>query len=187
MLVDDFNDAINHAVGNSVLNLHRSRNVEVKSRDVIKDSIADIEGQFDAITTFDSMEHWHHSPKALFHTVMEKLKPGGVFVIGVPNAVNLRKRVTVPLGYGKWSSMQDWYESPVFRSHVREPDVDDLRYIARDLGLTSVRIMGRNWAGHASPRRVVRMGTKVIDHIIRPFPQLCSNIYLIGKKPSSAS
>ena len=74
----------------------------------------------------------------------------GLFVLGVPNRVNLRKRVFVPFGYGKWSSMKDWYESPVFRGHVREPDVDDLRYIARDLHLRDWQVFGRNWLGYSS-------------------------------------
>ena len=43
-------------------------------------------------------------------------------MVGVPNCVNLRKRLTVPLGRGKWSPMADWYEQPSFRGHVREPD-----------------------------------------------------------------
>jgi SAM-dependent methyltransferase len=44
------------------------------------------------------MEHWHRSPKALFHEALTWLRPGGLLVIGVPNCVNLRKRLTVPLG-----------------------------------------------------------------------------------------
>jgi hypothetical protein len=47
------------------------------------------------------MEHWHHSPKRLFRQVSDKLlKPGGRFVLAVPNCVNLRKRLSVPLGVG---------------------------------------------------------------------------------------
>ena len=34
--------------------------------------------------------------------------------------------------------MAHWYEPELFRGHVREPDVDDLRYIARDMGLEDV-------------------------------------------------
>jgi hypothetical protein len=84
------------------------------------------------------------------------LKPGGLFFLGVPNCVNLRKRITVPLGAGKWSAIEEWYEREMFRGHVREPDVGDLRYIARDLGLRDVRIFGRNWLGYASRHGWVR-------------------------------
>lgn len=174
---------MNHEYGESLLELHRSLGVSVISRDVIAHGIEDVPGAFDAVTSFDSMEHWHHSPKRLFHQVVQKLKSGGVFVLGVPNAVNLRKRITVPFGYGKWTSMQDWYEAPRFRSHVREPDVDDLEYIARDLHLARWRVLGRNWAGHASSRPAVRAATKLADRILRLRPQFCSDIYLVGQKP----
>ena len=61
------------------------------------------------------MEHWHNSPKKLFHEVMAKLKKGGIFILSSPNCHNLRKRISVPLGYGKWSSMEGWYEEEKFR------------------------------------------------------------------------
>jgi 2-polyprenyl-3-methyl-5-hydroxy-6-metoxy-1,4-benzoquinol methylase len=183
VLIDDFNDAINHQMGPTILDLHRSYGVEVASRDVIAAGILDIDGSFDAITSFDSMEHWHNSPKALFTQVVAKLKPGGRFILGVPNCVNLRKRLTVPLGSGKWSSMADWYEESIFRGHVREPDVDDLLYIARDMGLVGVRVKGRNWVGIASPRLPIRITTRLIDYPLRLMPTFCADLYLIGHKP----
>jgi SAM-dependent methyltransferase len=182
VLVDDFDDEVNRRVRASILELHRGLGVEVVARDVVGRGMQDIDGSFDAVTTFDSMEHWHHSPRKLFHQVMDKLKPGGVFVLGVPNCVNLRKRVAVPLGFGKWSRMQDWYEPELFRGHTREPDVGDLKYIAKDMGLTDVRIYGRNWLGYDSPRRIVRMAARVFDHPLRIRPSLCSDIYLVGVK-----
>ena len=182
VLVDDFDDSINHKVGPSILDLHRRLGVEVIARDVVEKGIRDIPGYFDIITTFDSMEHWHHSPKRLFHEVIEKLNPGGVFVLGVPNCVNIRKRITVPLGIGKWSSMQDWYEADKFRGHVREPDVTDLIYIARDIGLTNIKIYGRNWLGYFSANPAIRFATKVMDYPLRLKPSLCADIYLVGIK-----
>ena len=128
------------------------------------------------------MEHWHHSPKALFGHLMRALRPGGLFFLGVPNCVNLRKRITVPLGRGKWSTMADWYEPPRFRGHVREPDIDDLRYIARDLGLREVRIIGRNWLGYQSRRRWARALVSIVDRPLQQRPSLCSDIYLLGRK-----
>ena len=129
------------------------------------------------------MEHWHHSPKALFARMMVQLKPGGLVVIGVPNCVNLRKRITVPLGHGKWTAMEDWYERPVFRSHVREPDTKDLRYIARHLGLVDMAVLGRNWSGYRKPSRLFRAAARAADGLLRLAPALCADIYLIGRKP----
>jgi len=182
VLVDDFDDSVNHQVGESILDIHRSYGVQVIEGDVVAGGIEDIPGTFDIITTFDSMEHWHHSPKGLFRGVLEKLKPGGVFVLGVPNCVNLRKRITVPFGKGKWSSMKEWYELDLFRGHVREPDIDDLHYIANDMGLSNITIYGRNWLGYYSANAVTRLVTKIMDYPIRLNPSLCSDIYMVGKK-----
>jgi 2-polyprenyl-3-methyl-5-hydroxy-6-metoxy-1,4-benzoquinol methylase len=121
LLVDDFADPINRRVGDVV---HKKYGVRILSRNVITDGLADISERFDVVTTFDSMEHWHHSPKRLFRQVGDQLlNPGGRFVLGAPNCVNVRKRFSVPLGIGKWSSMEDWYEEPEFRGHVREADL----------------------------------------------------------------
>jgi 2-polyprenyl-3-methyl-5-hydroxy-6-metoxy-1,4-benzoquinol methylase len=182
VLIDDFRDRINQQQDDPVLSLHKKYGVEVVSRDVVAEGIADLGGGFDAITSFDSMEHWHHSPKKLFAQVVEALNPGGVFFLGVPNCVNARKRLTVPFGIGKWSSMESWYEDEVFRAHVREPDVDDLRYIARDMKLVDVKILGRNWLGLTHCQRSVRMIAPFFDYPLRLNPSLCSDIYLVGKK-----
>jgi SAM-dependent methyltransferase len=182
VLIDDFRDGINVGFGDAALGPHRAYGVEVHACDAIADGLRP-KGPFDVVTTFDSMEQWHSSPRRLFADVVRELKPGGRFVLGGPNCVNLRKRISVPLGRGKWSAFEDWYAPDVFRCHVREPDVDDLRRIAADLKLERVRILGRNWLGHGSSSRMARMATRIIDHPLRLRPSLCSDIYLVGHKP----
>lgn len=182
VLVDDFADQVNLDYGDDALAAHRKYGVRVLSKDLLANDLELEPASLDAVTSFDSMEHWHHSPKAAFHRLLIALKAGGLLFLGVPNCVNLRKRITVPLGIGKWSSMDEWYERQTFRGHVREPDVGDLRYIAHDLGLTEVRIFGRNWLGYASRHGWVRTLTPLADRVLRPFPSLCSDIYLLGRK-----
>lgn len=183
ILLDDFGDQINQAVGNSFFDLHRRYGVQVVSRDVVGQGVKDMAVAFDVVTSFDSMEHWHRSPKNLFHELISMINPGGRFVLAGPNCVNLRKRLTVPLGRGKWSAMKDWYEPAIFRGHVREPDVQDLRYIANDLKLEHPRVLGQNWLGHQSNHRLVRLVTGLLDPFMRLRPSLCSDIYLVGEKP----
>ena len=74
-------------------------------------------------------------------------------------------------------------EPEYFRGHVREPDVDDLHCIARDLGLEEVEIVGRNWAGLLSPNPWVRRLAVVAGPVLIHRPSLCSDLYLIGRKP----
>jgi len=182
-LIDDFADDVNRQFGDSVLEVHRAHGVQVLQRDPVAQGIDFAPGSLGAATSFDAMEHFHHSPKALFAAVSQTLEPGGLFVLGVPNCVNLRKRISVPFGYGKWSSIEDWYESDRFRGHVREPDVADLRYIARDMGMSDAEIVGRNWVGYFSDSAMVRWATRASDHLLRLHPPLCSDIYLLARKP----
>jgi SAM-dependent methyltransferase len=182
-LVDDFGDANNKPIADEVLTLHRKHGVEVVVADVLE-KLPNIQpNSLDAVTCFDAMEHWNRSIRRVLHEVVSWLRPGGLFVLQTPNCVNLRKRLSVPFGKGKWSGMEYWYEQKVFRGHVREPDVEDLLYIGRDLALEDVRILGRNWLGYGSQRRVIRVATKLSDTILRLRPSLCSNIYLHGRKP----
>jgi 2-polyprenyl-3-methyl-5-hydroxy-6-metoxy-1,4-benzoquinol methylase len=185
VLVDDFRDPGNVEIADEVLMLHRRYGVDVIRRDVVTLGVEFPPASFDVITTFDSIEHWHHSPKRLLHRLMAALKPGGRMVIGGPNCVNLRKRVTVPFGVGKWSTMTDWYEQETFRGHVREPDVTDMRYIGRDIRLRDIKIIGRNWLGYESRHGWVRTLTPLADSLLRSFPSLCSDLYLVGTKPKA--
>jgi SAM-dependent methyltransferase len=163
--------------------VHARYGVEILERDVIEQGICFEPASVDAFTSFAAIEHFHHSPKALFAEVGKALKPGGVFFLGAPNSVNLRKRITVPLGYGKWSQMQDWYEQERFGGHVREPDVADLLYIARDMGLVDAKVYGKNWIGLVHTNRVIRIGTKLFGRLLESRPTLCSDIYVLARRP----
>lgn len=171
-LIDDFNDPVNRRFGESTLDLHRQAGVEVSRRDVLHDGIG-LPDPVDAITFFETIEHWHNSPRRALHEAVESLTPGGVIIISLPNCVGLSKRVLTPLGRARWSSFEDWYFEQRFRSHVREAALPDMRAIAQDLKLSSYRLFGRNWEIRN------RLGATA-DLILRPMVSLCSDLYLIG-------
>jgi SAM-dependent methyltransferase len=181
-LVDDFNDSVNHEFATVPATVHRQFAVDVVNTDVVASPPDFPAGSLDVVTSFDSVEHWHNSPKTLLHRALSWLRPGGLIIIGVPNCVNLRKRLTVPFGIGKWSAMSDWYEQTPFRGHVREPDVADLKYMARDLKLENIEIIGRNWLGYYHHSALVRFLTRVVDLPLRAIPTLCADLYLVGTK-----
>jgi SAM-dependent methyltransferase len=181
ILIDDFRDQGFFAANDPRFEMHRQLGIKVISRDVIKDGIHFDDNSIDAFTSFDSMEHWHASPKKLFMEMMKALRPRGLFVLGVPNCVNLRKRIFMLIGRAQWSAMAEWYEKEMFRGHVREPSIQDLYYIAKDLGLQDIEITGRNWQGHIQSG-TVGLATRVFDIPLRMWPSLCSDIYLIGRK-----
>jgi SAM-dependent methyltransferase len=181
ILIDDFQDEVNLRLGESALEVHKAYGVEVISRDVISHRVDLEPGSLDAITCFESMEHWHHSPRRLFNALKIALKQQGLFVLSTPNCVDLARRLAVPFGRGQWSSIESWYDSETFRGHVREPDVHDLLHIARDMGLTKVETLGRNWWAYTrfdnSPLKPVAI---IIGQMLRLRPSLCSTIYLAG-------
>jgi hypothetical protein len=98
-----------------------------------------------------------------------------------PDMVNVQVQ-DVPLGIGEWTSMRDWYETETFRGHVREPSVNNLKYIACDMGLTQVKILGRNWQGYLSQKPLIRLAARILDYPLRLRPSLCSNLYMTGRK-----
>lgn len=177
--VDDYKDPINAIVGDAALNILRSHGVNIIEQDILSAPLPFSPNSADAVTIIGAMEHLHHSPKNLFRQCAEILKPGGVFMIGGPNSANLRKRVMAPFGKISWSRMADWYEQERFRGHVREPNIDDYRYIARDLGLVNPEFHGRNYMGEVNQPLLA----SVADKVLRRFPSLCSDIYMVASKP----
>jgi SAM-dependent methyltransferase len=183
-LVDDFRDDVNTRLGEAALGQHRKLGVKIVPCDVTASALELPAESQDAITSFDSIEHWHGGVGRALRAMLAALKPGGVFLLGAPNCVNLRKRLTVPFGHGKWSGFDEWFAPEVFRGHVREPDVGDFKRIARELNLSRARIFGRNWQGLKSGSSLVRACTLLVDLPLRMLPSLCSDLYLLGFKPN---
>jgi cyclopropane fatty-acyl-phospholipid synthase-like methyltransferase len=182
ILLEDFGDPGKSNISDPRQSLPSDYGVSVMQRDVIKEGLGKSSASVDAITSFDMIEHLHSSPKDFLHDAMMALRPHGVLLLGVPNCVNLRKRLTVPFGRGQWSDFSTWYDEKLFRGHVREPDIQDLRKIAQDISLSDYQIMGCNWAGFGNSSKIIRAGTRITDKMLRYFPSLCSDIYLMGFK-----
>jgi SAM-dependent methyltransferase len=184
-LLDDFGDpGFHQPVAVAMRELWTHFGLEIVNRDPGRDGLGFPSGSLDVITTFDCIEHWHRSPKRMLREAVDALKPGGLLVIGTPNSANLRKRISALLGRTAWSAMEDWYENEIFRGHVREPNLADLLYIGRDIGLERREVVGRNFAGWNPSRPLwIRAATPIVDHALRLRPSLCSNIYVLGYKP----
>jgi SAM-dependent methyltransferase len=181
-LVDDFADAINADHPIEEMPAHRETGVRIVKSDVNRWGEYFADESLDIVTSFDSIEHWHHSPRLAFLEAYRVLRPGGVVLIGAPNAVNLRKRLSVLMGRSNWSSFDDWYYPEQFRGHVREPVVEDLLRLVDDLGFQRGRIWGRNWAGYARGGMRSRI-TRMLDAALRLRPSLCSDLYVMAVKP----
>jgi SAM-dependent methyltransferase len=185
-VVDDFYD-LEHSDPPGLLDLTLERlardGVEVHRQDILGSPLPFGDSELDAICLFHVIEHLHASPRPLLHEMLRVLKPGGQLVIAAPNAANLRKRTSALVGRTEWSPWEAWYEAPRFRSHVREPRVQDFRRIALDLGLADWRIFGANFIG-SSQDGLAGTLARILDRPLRLRPALCSDIYLVGRTPS---
>jgi SAM-dependent methyltransferase len=174
-LVDD----LHQDYGGYDFSHHRARGIAVERADLLSWRPREQLGGALCIAT---LEHLHHSPRPLFSAVVRQLKPGGLFLLGAPNAVNLRKRLAVPLGLSNWSRFDDWWVPKRFHGHVREPTLGELRQMVRSLGLCEEERLGRNFLG-LQQRGLTGLVARALDLPLRALPQLCSDLYLKAVRP----
>lgn len=168
----------------------QTHGIRVNSQDFIREPLPFPSGSVDLVTSFHSLEHWHHSPRRLFSEISRILKPGGALLLATPNAANLRKRLFLLLGQTNFPELAEWYHEgdPVFRGHVREPVLRDLEDLLRWNGFQITGRWGRNFIGADShslsflPKPVVRFLARSSAGFLRHFPTLCSDLHIAGKK-----
>jgi len=115
---------------------------------------------FDMVMSNDVLEHLHDSPRELLNDLVELLKPKGLLLITVPNAVNIRKRLDVLRGRTNLPPYESYYWYPgSWRGHIREYVKGDLRTMARYLGLKILELHG-------------------CDHMLEKIPAPLRSLYL---------
>jgi SAM-dependent methyltransferase len=199
-LVDDYGggggvDNANRGPAEDLLRRYREEyRFPMYEQDILKSPLPFDDASIDAVTCFHCLEHWHSSPKRLFREILRVLKPGGMLFLATPNAANIRKRITVPLGMNNWSPLDEWYEEePIFRGHVREPILADLRNICERNGLVVEACYGRNFIGRDSqlferiPRAIRHSVASISQRVLRFIPTLCSDIHVAARKPGASA
>ena len=195
LLVDDYGggggiDNADRREGEEILRRYREEyQFKMYEQDILTTPLPFEDESIDGITCFHCLEHWHNSPKKLFREIVRVLKPGGLVFLATPNAANIRKRVTVPLGFNNWSSLDEWYEEePHFRGHVREPILADLRNICERNGMKVEAQYGRNFIGRDSlvfervPKPIRHGIASMTQRVLKYMPTLCSDIHVVGRK-----
>jgi len=90
---------------------------------------------FDVVTIFDVIEHLHESPNGILSTAGLHLKGQGILCMTTPNAVNIRKRLSVLLGKTNYPPIDQFFLNPGrWRGHVREYTLSEMVYMCRTAG-----------------------------------------------------
>jgi SAM-dependent methyltransferase len=155
--------------------------------DLCEHDISDVcrPGSLDVVTSYHCLEHLHHSPKRMLTTAWRGLKPGGLMLLEVPNAVNLMKRMRVLCGYTNYTAYHNYFDVERFSGHVREYTVGDLRAIVRHLGAQDYRIFGRNWHGTLSDAVGTGGAFRAADGLLRCVPGACGSLFALLRKPTA--
>jgi SAM-dependent methyltransferase len=165
--------------------------IQVLQQDIMQLPLPFRDESLDVVTAFHIFEHFHNSPKPLLEEIGRVLKPGGVLFVATPNSVNLRKRASVLLGRSNLPDLDEYLFQghPVFRGHVREPTLSELKSLVEFAGLAIEGVYGRNVLAGGStalrkfvPQRLLARGVGAVDGLLRCFPTLCSDIHVVGRK-----
>lgn len=98
---------------------------------------------FDMVILNDVLEHLHDSPRELLNKLLEFVKPGGLLLVTVPNAGNIRKRVVLLMGGTNYQRFDSFFWYPgQWRGHVREYVRGDLLSLSNYLGLEVLELHG---------------------------------------------
>ncbi len=178
---DDLCDTWHLADGNRDKILHFAESVGIKYYLAEDGWIPKDEEPFDAVMMQDVLEHLHDSPRDLLQKLLAIIKPGGYFIVTVPNAVNIRKRLDVAFGRTNLPPFEHYYWWPgPWRDHVREYVKDDLRKLARYLGIEEVELRGCDHMLHKVPRRL-RRAYVLLTNI---FDAWKDSLLLVAKRPA---
>ena len=167
---------------NKILEFARDAKIDFKVAD--GSALPFAPDSFDLVMLLDVIEHLHDSPKDLLNDLLGLVKPGGLLMITVPNAVNVRKRLDVLRGRTNYPSYESfyWYPGP-WRGHVREYVKGDLERLTRFLGLDLVELRGCDHILYKLPG-FARPPYRLITGI---FPGLKDTWLLVARKPEGWS
>ena len=139
---------------------------------------------FDGILLVDVVEHLHDSPRRLLNLLITKLKPEGFIFVGMPNSVNIRKRISVLLGRTNYPSLENFYFSKEpWRGHVREYTLRETITLFRYQNLELVYAKGANMFAHKRIKSKLLRLLYLLTTTI--FPCLSEGILVIGRKPEA--
>ena len=138
---------------------------------------------FDVACSLAVIEHLHESPRMLLNSMGALLKPGGLLVVMMPNAVNLRKRLSVLIGRTNYSPVdQFFHSSDTWRGHVREYTLRETEYMVRSTGF---EILSSTTFESFSKEKLRLLAARVVYEALGNLvPSFRSCLLVVARKPS---
>jgi len=97
-----------------------------------------IHQKFDLIVCAEVIEHLYTSPKKLFQNFYDVLNPNGYLIIQTPNAVSLRKRLSLLFGKNPYEIPRENLKNP---GHFREYTARELKQLAKQIGFKAEKLI----------------------------------------------
>ena len=128
-------------------------------------------GTFDLIVFSEVIEHLYVAPEFILALLRSLLAEDGVLICTAPNAADLAKRLRLAFGRNPYERLRLYANNP---GHVREYTQQELREIARSVGLTCASHSYFDWVHNkvGNPIKAAVMKLLRAYPPFRPF-QLC--------------
>lgn len=141
---------------------------------------------FDGIVFSNVIEHLHNSPLGLLIELTKRLKSGGYIFVNTPNAVNVRKRISVLFGGSNYPPINKFlfWPSP-WTGHVREYTLSELIKVLESVGIRLVH--AECYDGMLEARLNSRMLQELFKIFTCAFPTLKDSLLVIGEKTTDWS
>lgn len=137
---------------------------------------------FDVVCSLAVIEHLHESPRSMLNAMGTFAKTAGLIVIVMPNAVNLRKRLSVLAGKTNYPPVdQLFYSSGQWRGHVREYTLKETVFICERNGFSVVSATTFEHLAHVKLHPPLRLLYTALGRVI---PTLRSSLLVIARKPA---
>lgn len=138
---------------------------------------------FDVVCALGVIEHLHESPRSLLNTMGRYLRGNGLLVLAMPNAVNLRKRLSVLAGNTNYVPVDQYFHSVgAWRGHVREYTLSETVYICREAGFEVVAASTYEALAQIKLKPPVR---QIYQFLTKLIPGSQSGLLVIGRKPQN--
>jgi len=141
---------------------------------------------FDVVALLDVIEHLHESPRDILNFAGNYLKQGGLLVVGMPNSVNLRKRLSVLVGKTNYTPLDGFYEFVGnWRGHVREFTLEETCQIVQWNGFDVLR--KKTFHGMLKDRLSNPVLRFIFKGLCVVFPKYRDSMLVVAGKPANWS